>query len=195
MDRFDEIKNIWQSRPAGMQPSLSGFNEAVRSFQSAQRRNILLLILLSVICLTAMVWVMIDYRSSLWTTRAGELIFLLMGLYLFFTKMDLLRKNNREEWLSASDFLDNLMEKFRKEATDGTRILIFFILSVAFILYLYEMLADNPVKLMTGYGGLTLFLLLVWFVYRPAMIRRQQKKISNLLSKIEDLKNQTDEKN
>lgn len=134
MDHFDEIKNIWQSRPAGMQPSLSGFNEAVRSFQSAQRRNILLLILLSVICLAAMVWVMVDYQSALWTTRAGELIFLVMGLYLFYTKMNQLRKNNREEWLSARDFLDNLMENSKNEAKNRTRVLIFIVLAVAFSL-------------------------------------------------------------
>lgn len=195
MDHFDEIKNIWQSRPAGMQPSLSGFNEAVRSFQSAQRRNILLLILLSVICLAAMVWVMVDYQSALWTTRAGELIFLVMGLYLFYTKMNQLRKNNREEWLSARDFLDNLMENSKNEAKNRTRVLIFIVLAVAFFLYLYEMLAGSRLKMMAGYGSLTLFLLLVWFVYRPVMMRRQQKKIRNLLTKIDNLKNQADEKN
>ncbi len=195
MDRFDEIKNIWQSRPAGMQPSLSGFNEAVRSFQSAKKRNVIFLILLSVICLAAMVWVMVDYQSTLWTTRAGELIFLVMGLYLFYTKMNQLRKNNREEWLSARDFLDNLMENSKKEATDRTRVLIFIVLAVAFFLYLYEMLAGSRLKMMAGYGSLTLFLLLVWFVYRPVMMRRQQKKIRNLLTKIDNLKNQADEKN
>lgn len=195
MDHFDEIKNIWQSRPSGMQPSLSGFNEAVRSFQSAQRRNILLLILLSVICLAAMVWVMVDYQSALWTTRAGELIFLVMGLYLFYTKMNQLRKNNREEWLSARDFLDNLMENSKNEAKNRTRVLIFIVLAVAFFLYLYEMLAGSRLKMMAGYGSLTLFLLLVWFVYRPVMMRRQQKKIRNLLTKIDNLKNQADEKN
>ena len=194
MDNFDEIKNVWQNQKMESLPSISSINKAIKGYHNSRKREIVFLVFLSVICLTAMIWVMVDYKSNLWTTRIGESLFIGIGLYLFFSKYKLLQKNKQEELLSASDYLDALKKKSEKEALNKSQPILFMILSIGFFFYLYEMLSESKPQLIFGYSILFLFLIFTWFVYRPFKIKSRQNKIQNLLTKIDHLKNQTNEK-
>lgn len=194
MDHFDEIKDIWKSHKTERLPSIASINDAIKNFHSTNKRNIFFFVFLSVTCIVTMIWVIIDYQSNLWTTRVGESLFILIGLYLFFSKLKLLRRNKQEELLSTNDYLDNLKKKSQKGALSETRAILFILLSLAFFFYVYELLSVSNTRLIFGYCLLFLFLVFMWFVYRPLMVKRQQNKIQILLTKIDNIKNQTDEK-
>lgn len=194
MDNFDEIKNIWQTHRTERLPSISNINNAIKGYQATKKKNIIYLIFLAIICLFAMIWVVVDYQSNLWTTRIGEALFILMSIYLFYSKLMSLKRSKQEELLSAKNYLDDLKEKTKKEAINESQPILFIILSFAFFFYVYEMLAANKTQLIAGYCILFFFLVFMWFVYRPIKIKRQQTKIKDLLNKIDSIKNQTNEK-
>jgi amino acid permease len=168
--------------------------DAVRHYRSKKKKKIIILVLLSVLCLLTMTWVMIDYDADFWTTTIGESLFILMSFYLFFSKLALLGRNGREELLNAQEYLEHLRRRKKREASRSTPTVLFIIVSVAFFLYVYEMLAAGKTSLIIGYFTLFLFLFSMWFVYRPIMIKRQQDSIQDLLNKIDNIKNQTNEK-
>ncbi|MCB0593673.1 MAG: hypothetical protein H6557_26090 [Lewinellaceae bacterium] len=194
MDNFDEIKNIWQTHRTERLPSISNINNAIKGYQATKKKNIIYIIFLAIICLFAMIWVVVDYQSNLWTTRIGEALFILMSIYLFYSKLMSLKRSKQEELLSAKNYLDDLKEKTKKEAINESQPILFIILSFAFFFYVYEMLAANKTQLIAGYCILFFFLVFMWFVYRPIKIKRQQTKIKDLLNKIDSIKNQTNEK-
>jgi len=195
MDNFEEIKNIWQNQKAESLPSIDGIINTIKAFHVRRKREIIFLVFIAVICLLAMIWVIIDYESSLLTTRIGESLFILLGFYLLVSKLNLLKKKKQEELLSATEYLDDLQERSKKEAIDESQPIPVIISVIALILYVYEILAASQMLLIIGYSVLFLLVALIWFVYRPFMIKRNLSKIQNLLDKIDTMKEQTNEKN
>jgi len=194
MDSFDEIRNIWQNQKTESLPSITSINNAIKGYQTKRKREIIFLVFLAVVCLLVMIWVMIDYESNLISTRIGESIFILLGFYLLVSKLNLLKKKKQEELLNSTDYLDDLKERSQKEALNESRPIPVIISVIALILYVYEILATSQTLLYTGYIILCILVVLIWFVYGPFMIKRNQSKIQNFLDKIDNIKEQSNEK-
>jgi len=194
MDNFDEIKNIWQNQKTESLPSIASINKAIKGYQAKRKREVVFLVFLAAVCILAMIWVMIDYESYLLTTRIGESIFIFLGFYLLISKLNLLKKKKQEELLNSTDYLDDLKERSQKEASNESQPVPFFISVIALIIYMFEKLSTSQSLLIIGYFIVCLFVVFIWFVYRPFMIKRKQSKIQNLLDKIDNMKEQTNEK-
>lgn len=194
MDNFDKIKNIWQNQKTEQLPSIASINNTIRIYHTKRKRAISFLAFISVICLITMTWVMVDYESNLLTTRIGESLFILLGFYLLVSKLNLLKKKKKEELLSTKDYLDDLKERSLKEALNESQPIPFFISVIALVLYVFELFSASQTRLIVGYFILCLLVVLIWFVYRPFMIKKNQSKIQNLLNNIDNIKNQTNEK-
>jgi len=194
MDKFDEIKNLWQSHKIEKTPSVTSIKNAIKNYHSKKKRNIIFIILFFIFSIFVWIGVMINYKSHLWTTRFGEMLFIVLTIYLIFIKLKLLKKKQQEELLSTNDYLNELKKKSQKEAQDQSKLIIFLIASVSLFLYTYEMFSYSKIRLIIGYSTLLLYFVFIWFIYRPMMLKRQQKKVQNLLNKIDTIKNQTNEK-
>ena len=194
MDHFEQLKDIWRSHDSDRMPSLTSINHAIKAYQKEKRKNTAFIVLLLLMCILAMIYVMMQYHSHFWSTRIGEVLFVLIAIYLVISKYALLQKNVRDEILNTNEYLDDLKKKTQKTAYNKIHPILYMVLASAFSLYVYEMLSQNKTRLITGYTLLFLFLSFMWFVYRPIMERRQNHKIQTLLNKIDLIKNQTYEK-
>ena len=193
MDNFDEIKNIWETQKDEKAPSFKQISKAIKRYQSQRKKKIVSLIALSILCLTAMGYVMVDYHSHLWTTRIGEILFLLVGIYLLYFNLNLFTKKKHEEMLNTNDYLDVFKKNSKREVMNESRPLLFIIASVAFFLYVYEILFDSKTQLIIGYSILIAFLAIMWFVVRPRQLKRKLTKIQKLLDKIDTINTQSNE--
>ncbi len=191
MDNFDNIKNIWQSERADSLPNVDIINMNIKKYKSKKRRTIFLLISMLIICFIIMINVWFSNKSTLWTTRLGEILVFMTIAFTIYINLKLLQKSKAEELLNNEAFLSKLKkEQVESETETKQRRIAFAILSLAYVFYIYEKSAGSIQTLITGYGLLVAVIIVIWFIYRPIALKKEQQKIARMIHKIDSLKKQ-----
>ena len=193
MEPFDDIQALWQTQEVSFLPGIKEVKISIAKYRDKKKNVFYLTILVLVAAFVTMLWVMYSYHSKLWTTRIGEVLILVTVMYVIYLKIITNKKVGYDELLDSNAFLDKLKNDMLETCTGSSnqQLIAFSMLCLAYFFYLYEALRDNVTTLITGYLVLAGVLALMWFVYRPFMIRRKRKSIRNFLIKIDKIKNQS----
>ena len=183
MDLFDELKTTWQAAPEPDLPDAAALHRQLAAYQRRRRLFHLSQVALLLGSAATLIWVMVSLQSRLWTTRAGEVLFLLCmaGAYRLRAAGER-RHKAAAETLPVADYLAYLQQNAEEACNVAPRRQIYLIvlLAVGFSLYMYELLSGSTAALLIGYSLVALYMLAIWFVLRPYLKRRHKARIQKL---------------
>lgn len=192
MEDFSTLQNLWLTQPVEQVPSESEMLDTIKTYRHKAKRNFMLTQLIFLVCVVLMVLVVFYYPSTMLTTRIGEALIIATIFYGAFLKWKTFKHRGHHTALSASAFLDKLKHDEVKSCTGSAneQATAFSLLTVAYAFYLYESVSGSIATLCIGYGLMAAVLGGLWFVYRPYKVRQREKKIQQLITKIETLKSE-----
>lgn len=192
MEKFDDIFATWQSEMGAVLPDAPAMLRAVSQHQKRHTRRMILILTLILITFILFVLVIIFGDHKLWTTGAGESLFILCFTLIFWIKYRTYVRKKNIELLTNEQYLQELKTQKIKDfsAIPYKHLFVFFLWLSSMSLYMYEWVSESTVSLVTGYGCLAGFGLFMWFVYRPYMKKIYWKKNQRFIDQIDTLKNQ-----
>lgn len=196
MDTNIDFKNIWKQQTSN-KPNLEELLGKLKKFRNQNLRKLILanVALITTSILIAFIWYI--YQPQMITTKIGivlvilaMVIFLLAynKMFMIFYKIDQTQTN--------SEYLQSLYVVKSKQKWIETTILnlYFMMLFLGICLYMYEYTS----RMSFGFGILTYaitwaWIAFNWFYLRPRTIKKQQRKLNELINKFEEINNQLKE--
>ena len=198
MNNFDDIKNIWQNQDAAKVPDMS---EVIRA-AGKNRRSIIIKNLLGLITLGGTVvfigWIGFAADFKYLTTKLGIVLIVIsiIAAMVLNSQMLMLILKRSDDTLANQDYLKQLISYRNKQRFFQTKgiALYYLMLTLGFILYLYEFYARNALFGLKAYGLTLLWIAFAWFYIRPRAIKKQEQKINELIEQIQNVLGQLDDK-
>jgi membrane protein YdbS with pleckstrin-like domain len=193
METFNDLKKLWVTHDTAI-PNMEIFYNEVQKF----KRNSLL----KLIGFNALIIITIAFIALIWYCFQPQFISTKIGIVLviFAITLFIIPYNSQLTQLFENDAETNSKEYFKQlkkiqeiRGFQQTTILnaYFFFLSLGFGLYLFEYVAKmNMVWGITTYGATAIWVALNWFYIRPKVIKKQNTKLNELLTKLSELNNQ-----
>lgn len=184
------FQDIWNKKSADI-PNIKEIRSKTENYRKKQLVSTA--VQMSCLVLSAVgiifVWNIIDFEML--TTRLGIIIILAaMGVYvyLYSRNINIIRKINpstsNQEYLSA---LKKLQQQQLYMQTKGISI-YFILLSLGFSVYFYEfVLRMSLLGGILSYGLTFFWMAINWFFIRPRKIKKQNAKITAIISSLESL--------
>lgn len=192
MDSFENIKAIWQSEKGTALPDVTAITRMVKHHQKRQSGRMVILLIAILVLLSVFIVLILFYDYKLWTTLAGEILFVISGLYMLWMKYRTYSAKRNHELLDNEHYLEKLRQEKIHDFSKISRrqLTAFFLWLLAACLYFFEFFSQSATTLFAGYGCLLIFSLIMWFGYRPYMKRRYWKRNQHFIDQIEILKQQ-----
>ncbi|MES2827521.1 MAG: hypothetical protein V4687_05195 [Bacteroidota bacterium] len=194
MQEFDHIQSLWQSHSVEVKISademLVQAKKEVSSIRAKSRLNILGMIL----SFAAIAALLLFAEFESWTTPAGlGIIVLAVGVstFILFKDYKLIARNDFTE--HPNIFLNNLKAYQLNKFVIYNQLYWFYIIaiSVGFILYFYEMLANVTLLTQLGISIFSIFwMVFCATVFRKAYLKREKERIDLLIEKFERISDQ-----
>ena len=199
MQEFDHIQSLWQSHSVEVKISademLLQAKKEVSSIKTKSRLNILGMIL----SFAAIAALLLFAEFESWTTLAGLTIIVLavaVSTFILYKDYKLIANNDFTEHPNA--FLNNLKAYQLNKFVIYNQLYWFYAIavSVGFIFYFYEMLANLTFITQIAITGFTIF----WMIFcatilRKAYLKRERERIDLLIEKFERISDQFKETN
>ncbi len=188
-----DIKELWnkQEVPAANQ---SGLFSRIRRFRRKGIGKLLILNILLLLTILFATFIWIYFQPQLISTKIGILLTVLaMGIVMAYSSRLLPFYRKIDENCSNLDYLNELYAVKNKMDFIQTKILnlYFALLSLGIGLYMYEYIADMPLKSgIMAYSAFFLWVGINWFVLRPRIIRKNRQKMNRLIEQVEKIKRQ-----
>ena len=197
MNNFDDIRNIWQNQDAAKVPDMSEVIKAA----GKNRRSIIIKNLLGLITLGGTVifisWIGFAADFKYLTTKLGIVLIVIsiIAAMVLNSQMLMLILERSDDTLTNADYLKQLISYRNKQRFFQTKgiALYYLMLTLGFILYLYEFYARNASFGLKAYGLTLLWIAFAWFYIRPRAIKKQEQKINELIEQIESISGQLDD--
>lgn len=194
MDSFDNLKSIWHSEKGLQLPTADEFLKIAAGYKRRNQHLATGVLIILILCFIAFIGVWFGYKTTMWTTKFGELLIFAALAYLIYYSYKELQKKKQLQIADANIFLQQLKKELAETEAKKKKILKFLIYySIAYGFFIYENTADNTQKTALSYGILLAFIALLWFVYRPIIDNIHRKKINTTITKIEHLQLQINE--
>jgi len=141
---------------------------------------------MALVLFIVMVWVLINYKSSLIITRIGEAL-MLAALIIFLSLRFKSLKRVAAFGYTNEAFLQYLkQEQIRlMNYQKNTQVIGFSLASAGLLLYLYEGLHADTSKMIIGYSLVLAWIAVMWFVVRPLSMKRKIKSLDDKISALE----------
>lgn len=195
MESFNDIKTLWHSDAVVSLPDMSEIENVMMGHSKKVKQINGILIFLLICCAATFLVLIAVAPFKMWTTYFGLIVFMGVTIYSIRLKIKKQRKFSRLETLSNNDFLAALEAEETQACSGKSRkiAILFSVWAIGFFFYIYEFVFACSEWLFIGYGSLIGLILILWFVYRPFMRKRYQKRIQKTIEKIQKLKTQIDE--
>jgi hypothetical protein len=196
MDNNLDFKNIWQQQK-GSQPDIDKLFKTVNKYKSTNLRKLVFANILLLLTCGFISWIWVHYQPELISTKAG-IVLVILAMIVFLFQYNKLFKffSQADSTQTNKHYLQSLRElKDKQHFIQTTAMGVYFIaLSLGLCLYFYEYVSRMPIS----WGILTYALSLAWiglnwFYIRPKIVKKQQKKLDELISKFETLNQQLEE--
>lgn len=186
------INQIWK-RQEIIEPNLVEFIKSANSIKSKNLKNIILVNVLLLLTSVFIIFIWIYFQPKLITTKVGILITIIAMLIYIIALNKTITINKEKFNIDNNQYLQQLINlKNKQRFLQNTMLKVYFILfSVGLCLYLIEY-----VQLMNSILGIIVYSLTLfwladnWFYFRPKIIKKQNLKINELISKVEKINNQ-----
>lgn len=164
-------------------------------FAKLKQKNLIKLIfanLMLTITILAIISIWIYFKPQFTTTKIG-IILILLGILIYLSVYNQLiphlRKIDKDQ--SNQDFLKTVVRLKRKTIFLQTTMMSFYfiMLTLGICLYTYEYAVRMTITWqIVVYGVTSGWLGFNWFYLRPIIIRKERKKLDDIIEKFEDVK-------
>lgn len=193
MDNNIDFKDLWVKQTISPFNTNDLFSKVNRLKRTSLRKLIIANVLLIVTCVFIM-FIWYYYQPKLITTKIGIVVCILaMVIYLFAYNQFFPLLKTIDYKQSNIEYLQDLISiKTKQHFLQSTMLRLYFImLSSGLCLYLYEYSLMMPTFwAILSYTVTLAWIGYNWFYIRPKIIKRQQIKIDDLISKFENVKRQ-----
>jgi hypothetical protein len=194
MDNFNELKTLWQQQAGMTTPSLEEITRLARKTQKRMiRKNVLSMGLLGFAAIViACIISGAEFRYA--STKLGALLVIIAILGFIILSSQLLRVMLMAADITVTNeaYLKQLLRYQRKEHFIQTKGIAayFFLLSVGLAIYMYEFYARDCFFGIVAYGITFGWVALNWFYLLPRSVRKQEKKLNDLIGMIQGISKQ-----
>lgn len=192
MDNFSEIKQVWLTANTNNLPTPAAFVKTVKAYQKKKIMKNIELLLLAILLGAAMVYTVFFYESVMLTTRIGEGLMFIAIFILIISYAASIRKAWKLRDLNNYDFISYLKRAQIKHVNSRkwAQGVGFILASTGLALYIFEAVHEHSTWMVIAYCMLTLWLLINWFITRPAANRRKAKQLNEQIQRLEKLAEQ-----
>lgn len=192
MDNFNDLKALWHSANTDNLPSSAAMLQLIKKFRREKLRKKWIIIVGCSLTTFLMVAVMFNYHSRLISTRIGELLITSSCLMLVVNNIRSLKRFYQLQNCSNAEFLA-FIEKTRQNQIyyyKKTQGIIMMLCSVGLLVYLYEPALREPYWTAIVYIATIIYLLIIWFVVRPKVFRKNAEKLNAMRERLENIAKQ-----
>lgn len=187
---FNELWSKQESTP----PDIKELSKKIHSFK---RKNMLRIILTNVVLagtIAFIIFVWMHYQPQLLTTKIGIILTVLaMVIYIIVTNNTISLFKKTTTVASNQEYLQNLLAIKQKQQFINTTIMkiYFILLSIGIGLYMIEYASR-----MSFWGAIVTYaitfawILFNWIYTRPRKIKKQEQKMNEIISKLEEIQSQ-----
>jgi hypothetical protein len=191
------FNELWAKQKTG-EPNKEDLLSKINKFKKSNIRRLITTNFILITTSLFIIFIWAYYQPQMITTKIG-IILTILSMVIFVIAYNqsfaLFRKTTNT--LSNSDYLKNLLAiKAKQQFMQTTMLSLYFVLlSTGIGLYMYEY-----AQLMSLFWGIfaylvtSIWVLFNWFYLRPKQIKKQQSKVDEIISKLEMLIEQLDEK-
>jgi len=192
MDNLNNLKQIWLSADTTALPNPAEIVRMARKFRNEKLIEKLLVIVTAIILTLMMVWVMFIYKSTMITTRIGEVCMIITCGILVYTNVNSIGRfyrykdyNNKEFLAFLEQTRANQIYYYKKTQVTGL-----ILCSVGLAFYLFEMTCDDLKAGLIMYSLTGTFLLINWLVIRPRKFKKQKEKLEKTIAQLHKVADQ-----
>jgi glucose-6-phosphate-specific signal transduction histidine kinase len=193
MDNLDDLKAIWLTAKTDILPSADEMIRIIKKFRNQKIRNKILLIISAFLSSALMVAVMFIYKSTMLSTRTGEIMLIMACYILAYTNLKSIKRfyslnddyNNHEFILFLERTRQNQIYFYKK-----TQVVALLLSSAGLLLYLYEPVCGHVLAFAIVYTTTIVYLLFMWFYIRPRTFKREAKKLNAMVEQLERISKQ-----
>ncbi|MEO3407573.1 hypothetical protein AAFN85_26885 [Mucilaginibacter sp. CAU 1740] len=192
MDNLNDLRSLWHTANTDRLPGAGEMLRLVKGFRSQKLRNKWLIIVASIVLAGIMVFAMLLGHFELVATYLGGSLMAVACLLLAITNIRSLKRFYQLEDCSNLEFVA-FIEKTRQNQQryyQKTMRAIMLLLAIGWLLYLYEPARAHGGWLYVLYGGILLYLAIMWFYVRPRNFKRNAQKLDQIQAKLEKITEQ-----
>ncbi|RYE26990.1 MAG: hypothetical protein EOP42_19915 [Sphingobacteriaceae bacterium] len=194
MKNFEELSSMWITQPQTAQIPVDTLLKQVKKGTTALNRKLLFSVLLMAATFVFMIVLFLFFLFNSWLTYAG--IFITMSTILIYTIM-MFRDYRLLASHDPTTEVNIYLEKLKIYQTSRTRVygkmyyVYTILLSLGLGLYMIEVLKPAPLFLeISAYAIFFGWMLFVTFYWKKQIVKTEQEKISEIINRLERLKEQ-----
>ena len=192
MDNLNDLKAIWLTAKIDDLPTSAEMLKLVKKFRSQKLLRKWAIIIVALLLLSIMVFAVFSYRSTMITTRIGELLAIAACVILALTNIRSLKRfydlsdcSNKEFIVFLEQTRQNQLYYYKRTQVWGMGLA-----SAGMLFYWYELVYRNTLAFIIAYSLLIIWILFLWLYLRPRNFKRATIKLNETLEKLEKISNQ-----
>jgi len=192
MDNLSELKQIWLTAKTDNLPGSTEMMQVIRKYRNKKLVKLCGLSIAAIILIAILVRVVFVYKSTMVTTRIGEGLMIIAGLMLLGTTASSLFRFYRMKDQNNKEFI-RFLERTRQRQLfyyKRTQVIALSVCSLGLCFYIFEAVYRDTTYWIAGYSFLLIYIGVLTIIVRPRMFRRQDKKLSEQIQKLEALSKQ-----
>lgn len=197
MDNLNELKKIWLTADTKLLPNAAEMVVIIKKFRNQKLRKIILIVAVAFVLCALMIGVMFFYRSTMLTTRIGEVCIIISSIILLATNLNSLNRFYKFKDYDNVDFI-KFLETTRKRQIfyyTKTQVVALTFCSVGLVLYLIETALISTRWEIILYTFCVIYFVVIWLVVRPRMYKKQTKKMNETIGRYKLLMKQLENEN
>lgn len=187
------LNELWKGQKAE-HPNDKDLLLKIDMFKKSNIKRIILINTIFVVISVFVLFIWVYYQPQMITTKIGIILTILaMAIFTISSNRSLKLFKKANETQSNYQYLENLLAIKEKQLFMQTVLLnlYFIMLSTGIALYIYEYtLRMTILGTIFAYGITGLWILFNWFYLRPKQIKKQQGKLNEIISKLENIQSQ-----
>lgn len=187
------LNELWSEQKVE-QPSINDLLLKINTFKKSNIKWIILINSIFVIISAFVLFIWVYYQPQMITTKIGIILTILaMAIFTISSNRSLKLFKKANETQSNYRYLENLLAIKEKQQFMQTSMLnlYFIMLSTGIALYIYEYTIRMTIFwALFAYGITGVWILFNWFYLRPKQIKKQQRKLNEIISKLENVHSQ-----
>ena len=195
MDNLNDLKAIWLTAKTDSLPDSHEMVQIVRKFRNKKLLKITALVVAAIVLVAIMIWVVFVYKSTMLSTRLGEAFIIIAGIILIATNLNSLLRFYKLKECSNKEFIQFLEQtRLRQQFYyRRTQVVAMLFCATGLLVYLYEGVYKNTTLFIASYAATIGYLIVLWFIVRPRVFKKEERKINEQIEKLHNISKQINE--
>lgn len=192
MDNLDDLKALWLSANTDPLPQPAEMLRIVKKFRNQKIRRKIIIIVVSLVCATILIWGMFFDGFTMVSTYIGDALMVTSCVILAVTNIRSVKRFYELKDCTNSEFVQ-FIERTRQNQIyfyKKTQVIAMSVTSVGLLLYWYEMVHRNTTLTIIIYSATVIYLAVMWFVVRPRVFKKNARKLNEMLDRLEKISKQ-----